>query len=371
MINFLEPDIDYEELDSIKSVFESKWIGKGKCVNELEALFASKISVSSDNVVTTNSCTQAIYLSMQIFDISAQDEIIVPTISFIAVPNAVSSFGRLVLCDVERGALQASARLIEERITKKTKAIFITHYGGFSCEMDEICDLCERYGLILLEDAAGSMFTKYKGKSVGTLGDMGMWSLDAMKLITAGDGGVMYFKDKKKASLARRLCYLGITKESGLSSAKSNSSEWWDFDIETPSGRSIMNDISASIAISQIVNKLDFLVRRRNEIVNLYDNLLSKVKSINILKSSSDSLVVPYFYTIQYKNKNELARHLLENKVYTTFRYYPIHKIPYFASSINFKNADYASEHSLNLPLHSNLSDINVEHICSLIKDFV
>ena len=168
MINFLEPDIDYEELDSIKSVFESKWIGKGKCVNELEALFASKISVSSDNVVTTNSCTQAIYLSMQIFDISAQDEIIVPTISFIAVPNAVSSFGRLVLCDVERGALQASARLIEERITKKTKAIFITHYGGFSCEMDEICDLCERYGLILLEDAAGSMFTKYKGKSVGT-----------------------------------------------------------------------------------------------------------------------------------------------------------------------------------------------------------
>jgi len=370
MINFLEPSIGYQELKHIERTFDSKWIGKGKRVDELESKFAELFNVSSDHIVSTTSCTEAIFMSMELFGFGYPAEIIVPTISFIAVPSAIKKYAKIRLCDVDPDTLQVTAKDIKDNITPQTEAVFLTHYGGFSCEMEEIVELCQDNDLFLLEDSACSMFTKHNHQSCGTFGDMGMWSLDPAKLITSGDGGIMYFKDKSIADKAREKTYLGLTTVSGLDSSKENSSLWWEYDITSCEKRLIMNDISASIGLTQL-DKSDYLIEKRNQITETYDQLLSGIEHIKILKDNKSNIVTPYFYTIQTPFRDQIARLLLENEVYSTFKYFPAHRIPFFKEdtrSRKFKNSDYVADTTLNLPLHANLTTDNVVRISKLIK---
>lgn len=332
--------------------------------------------MSSDHVVSITSCTEAIFMAMELFEFQFFNEIIVPTISFIAVPSAVKKYAKIRLCDVNKDTLQLTVDDIEKSTTYNTKAVFLTHYGGFSCEMKEIVRYCEDKNLILLEDSACSMFTKHDNKSCGTFGDMGMWSLDSMKIITAGDGGIMYFKDKGIADKARRKTYLGLMQESGLESSKTKDSMWWEYDISSSEKRLIMNDISASIGLSQLSRK-DEILKKRESIISTYDKHLSNISHIKILKDIKSDYVTPYYYTIQTPYRNQIATYLLENDVYTTFKYYPIHKISFFEedtylynNKLDFPNSEYVSNCTLNLPLHGNLTENETINICKLIKEW-
>jgi aminotransferase len=376
MINFLEPSIDERELESIKKVFDSKWIGKGQIVKELEFEFAKLFNVSADHIVSISCCTEAIFMAMELFSFQHFDEILIPTISFTAVPSAIKKHAKIRLCDVNRDTLQVTVDDLKKNMTYHTKAVFLTHYGGFSCEMKEIVRFCEDRDLLLFEDSACSMFTKHDQKSCGTFGDMGMWSLDSMKIITAGDGGIMYFKDKKIADKARQKTYLGLDKASGLESSKVSDSMWWEYNITSCERRLIMNDISASIGLSQL-NKRKEILKKRQSIVETYDHFLCDIDHIKILKDKKSDYVTPYFYTIQTPYRNYLAKYLLENKVYSTFKYYPVHKISFFqedtclyGKKIEFPNADYVSNQTLNLPLHANMSEENAIQISKLISQW-
>ena len=374
MINFLEPSIGAEELSLIEKTFDSKWIGKGKKVAELEEKFAKLFNVPSDHIVSITSCTEAIFMAMELFGFEAENEIIVPTISFIAVPSAVKKHAKIRLCDVDKDTLQVTAKDIKDNITGHTRAVFLTHYGGFSCEMEEIVNLCQENNLILLEDSACSMFTLHNNQSCGTFGDMGMWSLDAMKMITAGDGGIMYFKDKGMADEARGKAYLGLTQGSGFESSKKNGSAWWEYDVTSCERRLVMNDISASIGLVQL-DRSSYLIEKRNQITEAYDQLLSDIEYVKILKDSKSDVVTPYYYTIQTPFRDRMARLLLENEVYSTFKYFPIHRMPFFkestflyGSKLEFKDSDYVADRTLNLPLHANMAIDDVNKISTLIK---
>lgn len=374
MINFLEPSIGPEELSWIEEVFDSKWIGKGKKVDELEAEFAKLFNVPSDHIVSITSCTEAIFMAMELFGFEAGNEIIVPTISFIAVPAAVKKYAKIRLCDVDKDTLQATAKDIKDNITSHTRAVFLTHYGGFSCEMEEIVSLCQEKNLILLEDSACSMFTLHNNQSCGTFGDMGMWSLDAMKMITAGDGGIMYFKEKGMAGEARGKTYLGLTKGSGLESSKEDGSMWWEYDVTSCERRLIMNDISASIGLAQL-SRSSCLIEKRNQIIEVYDQSLADIDHIKILKDRKSEVVTPYFYTIQTPFRDRMATLLLENEVYSTFKYFPVHRMPFFkercflyGNKLEFKDSDYVADRTLNLPLHANMTTDDAVRISKLIK---
>ena len=370
MINFLEPSMGYQELKHIERTFDSKWIGKGKRVDELESKFAKLFNVSSDHIVSTTSCTEAIFMSMELFEFESWTEIIVPTISFIAVPSAIKKYAKIRLCDVDRDTLQVTAKDIKDNITDNTRAVFITHYGGFSCEMEEIVELCQENNLTLLEDSACSMFTKHNHQSCGTFGDMGMWSLDSTKVITSGDGGIMYFKDKSIADKAREKTYLGLTKISGLESSKDNSSLWWEYDVTSCERRLIMNDISASIGLMQL-DRSDYLIEKRNQITETYDQLLSGIEHLKVLKDNKSNIVTPYFYTIQTPFRDQMARLLLKNEIYSTFKFFPVYRMSFFKESTcsrKFKNSDYVADHTLNLPLHANMTTDDVAKISNLIK---
>ena len=371
MINVYQPTLGKEELEALEKVFESNWLGKGKRVAEFEEKYAEHIKSSKDLVLTTNCCSEGLFSSMHLLDIQPGDEVIVPTISFIGVGNAVCAHGaKMVLCDVDPRTLNARAEDIERVITTKTKAILLLHYGGVPCEMDEIIALVKKYNLKLIEDGAAGVNSFYKGKAIGTFGDMGMWSFDAMKILVCGDGAMLHFNTPELRRKADRWLYFGLETKSGYENSVAQ--KWWEFDISSFGHRAIMNDITASIALEQL-KKIPIYMDKRTHVQRFYDENLAIFSWLDLPPVLPEYVQTSYyFYHVQIKNgKRDLfAKFLRENGIYTTYRYYPLHRVPGYGVTGNFPNADYAADNTLNLPIHQSISQEELEYIAEKIKKF-
>jgi|TARA_R110000824_G_scaffold62061_3_gene164548 aminotransferase len=372
MINIYQPSLGQEELDAIQKVFESNWLGKGKLTDKFVTEFSEKLNLNFENFETICSCTEGLFQSINILDIKENDEVILPSISFIGAANAILSCkAKPVFCDVDERTLNVDASHIEEKITSKTKAVIILHYGGLPCEMDEIVEVCKKYNLKLIEDNANSPFSKYKGRPTGTIGDIGLWSFDAMKILVTGDGSMVYCKDKKLIQKLKYESYLGLKTMSGYSN--SIDKKWWEFDVELPGRRVIINDITAAIGLEQL-KKVDRFISVRRDIHNIYNRELIDLEWLHtppeIPKYKKSSY---YMYHIQLENsdgRDRLARYLKDNDIYTSFRYYPLHKVNYFNDGNQLKNTEQIMDKTLCLPLHQGLSDNDVSYVCEKIFNF-
>ena len=375
MINLFQPSLGDEELALIKDVFTSNWLGKGNGVKDFESKFATSLSSNSESFLSTTSCTEAIFLSAKLFNFSKSDEIIVPTISFPSVGSAVIESGaKIVFCDVDKHSLNVRAEDIQKAISNKTKAVYITHYGGIPCEMDEIIELCSQNKILVIEDSACAVRSFYKGKACGTIGDMGMWSFDAMKTLSTADGGMMYIKNTDKRIEAEESLYLGlpIKSKSGLDSSSENAANWWEFEMNRAGRRAIMNNVTAAMGLSQL-NKLSTFIDKRKNIFEKYTRVLEGIGDIKLPPTPKfEHKSSYYFFWIQTKHRDELAKFLLDKGIYTTFRYWPLNKIKLFSDYAikEYPNSDYAASRTLNIPLHQSLSDEDVDLVINSIKEF-
>ena len=374
MINLFQPNLGEDELSLIKEVFISNWLGKGDKVKEFENKFAKSLSSNPESFLSTTSCTEAIFLSAKLFSFTKGDEIIVPTISFPSIGSAiVESEAKIVFCDVDKHSLNVTAKDIQKVISNKTKAVYITHYGGIPCDMDEIIELCNQNGILTIEDSACAVQSFYKGQACGTIGDMGMWSFDAMKTLSTADGGMMYIKDTDKRIEAEESLYLGlpVKSKSGLDSSE-NAANWWEFEMNRTGRRAIMNNVTAAMGLSQL-NKLNSFINRRKNIFEKYTKELEKIGDISLPPIPEfEHTSSYYFFWIQTEHRDELAKFLLDKGVYTTFRYWPLNKIKFFSKDVReqYPNSDYAASRTLNIPLHQSLSNEDVNLIVKSIKDF-
>ncbi len=376
-INLFQPCLGKEELAEVSKVFESNWIGKGPKTALFEERFALHLDSKKEQVLSTSSCTEAIFLSSKIFNFNEKDEIIIPTNSFPSVASSVLESGaKIVFCDIDSRTLNVELKHFEHLVTNNTKAVFITHYGGYPTDMDDIVTFCLANDIKIIEDSACAVSSRYKGKRCGTFGDMAFWSFDAMKTLTTGDGAMIYFKDENDRCSASEWLYLGLPakEKSGLDkSSDGEAAGWWEFDITKPGRRAIMNDITAAIGLVQL-NKVPSFISRREDINTLYRQKLSGVKDLLLppeLKFDYESSF--YFFWVQTEKRDELAKYLLKHGVYCTFRYWPLHRIELFNndSSLEFKGSDKATATTLNLPIHQSMSDEDVNYICDLIIEFM
>jgi len=371
MINVMQPTLGNEELNRIKEVFDSNWIGKGKLVSDFEKMYANHLGSTPDKVLSTNCCSEGLFSSMYLCDIYPGDEVIVPTISFVGAGNAVCANGsKLVLCDVDPRTLNTRAEDIEKVVTSKTKAILLLHFGGVPCDMDSIMNLAKTYGLKVIEDCAAGVCSEYKGHALGTDGDMSMWSFDAMKILVCGDGAILHFKDPELREKADKWLYFGLETKSGYENSVAQ--KWWEYDISTFGHRAIMNNVTAAIAIEQF-KKLPMFIKKRAEVHKAYNDGLADLNWMDLpLPMKNGCKTSYYFYHIQLKNgkRDELARYLREAGIYTTYRYFPLHRVPYYGITGNFPNADYATDNTLCLPMHQSLTGSDVQFIIDKIKEF-
>ncbi|MEV6381842.1 DegT/DnrJ/EryC1/StrS family aminotransferase [Streptomyces sp. NPDC051773] len=372
MIQVFQPRLGEEELAAVAEVFAGNWIGHGPRTKAFEASFAAHLGVEPDRLVFINCATAGLFLGTELLGLGAGDEVVLPSVSFVAAANAVADRGaRPVFCDVDPQTLNPTAADIARALTPRTRAVMLLHYGGRPGDVAAVAGLCRERGVALIEDAACAVSSHVDGRAAGTFGDLAVWSFDAMKMLVCGDGGMLYVRDPDRAARARRLAYHGLARPSGFGQAGAASSRWWDLDVPEVGRRIVGNDLTAAIGTVQL-RRLPGFVARRRQIVELYDRELADVPGLTLpppLPEGHHSSY--YFYWVQMDPgvRDEVARDLYAAGVYTTFRYPLLHRVPlYGATGQSLPHADEAAERTLCLPLHNALDDSDVRTVATALR---
>ncbi len=357
-----------EEIDNLTITINSQWLGLGSTVDEFEKKFKLKNNLSSFLMVDSGS--NALLMAISLLKLPPQSEIILPSYTWVSCANAIMLAGHIpIFCDVDEFTMNVTKKDIESKITSKTSAIMIVHYAGLPVDMDSIMSI----GLPVIEDAAHAVFSKYKEQHCGNISEVGIYSFDSVKNLTAGEGGGISTKDSLLINDAKKLRYCGIEK-SGFQNAstKNKTSDlWWEYEIKKPFIKMLPSNVSASIALAQL-EKIDYLQNRREEIWKYYQAEFSNHKIIKKPIDPSDHEKHSYFtYCIKAEKRNELARYLLENNIYTTLRYHPLHLYPIYNQESNkLTNTEKLNKTALSIPIHPRLTDNEVSYIVDKIKSF-
>lgn len=373
MINVFQPTLGEEELAAVRAVFESGWIGRGDRTRVFEQAFAAHLGVEPDQVTAVNSCTEGLFLAMELLDIGSGSEVVLPAMSFVGAANAVlARGGRPVFCDVDPHTLNPAVPDIAAKLTAQTRAVVVLHYGGFPGHIADIAELCRDRGVALVEDAACAVASSVQGRPCGTFGDIGVWSFDAMKTLVTGDGGMIYCRESKLTAHAMKLAYLGLDRVSGFAHAL-DEDRWWEFGVSSCARRSIINDLTAAIGCVQLRRLPDFIARRC-AIAQRYDKALARVPQLRCPPSLPPGQVSSHlFYWIQMRAdvRDAVARELLDRGIYTTFRYLPLHQLPLYEASGSLPKAEAAASTTLCIPMHQGLDDAAVDFVAEQITQVV
>ncbi len=354
-----EPYFKGNEKKYVNECLDSNWISsKGEFINIFETKFASYIKV--EHATTVSNGTVALHLALMALSIGEGDEVILPTLSYIASANSVKYVGaKPVFVDSEKDSWNIDAKKIEARITSKTKAIMAVHLYGAICNIEELKKICVRNNLYLIEDVAEGFGTKYNNKYAGTFGDVSTFSFYGNKTITTGEGG-MVVSNKKK--VIEKVKYL-------KNQAVSNTKEYWHDDV----GYNYrMTNICAAIGLAQLENA-DLIIKKKIEISCWYKQFLAD-SNINFQKELDNSLHSFWMISITVENKklrDEIRLELKNNNIETRPLFPPMHSLPMYLEDNSYQIAESLSERGINLPSYPGLNIDQVSRICKIINNTI
>ncbi len=369
MIPVFKPSYGEQEIDELRKVLQSGWAGLGPKTEEFEKLFAAMIG--SPHASGMNSCTSALHLAFKVAGVEGKEVITTP-MTFVSTNHAILyNNGTPVFADIEEDTLNIDPKDIERKITSKTKAIVAVHYGGHACEMDAIRDLAKKHKLVLIEDCAHACGGEFKGKKLGSLGDMGCFSFHAVKNLACGDGGMVTTSSADIDKRLRRLRWMGISKDTWNRTEITQKYSWY-YTVEEIGFKFHMNDIAAAIGIAQL-KKLEQLNGRRREITQIYNKEFSKLSwlKIPVEKSYAKSSNHNYCAQLPEDLRDRFAVYLAEKGISTSVHYFPNHLFdiykPYYRP---LPVAEKAWKKICVLPLFPDLSDSDLNLIVDSVKKF-
>jgi dTDP-4-amino-4,6-dideoxygalactose transaminase len=365
MISAAKPVIGKEELAEVKKVFETGWLGMGDRVfrfeNELKKMFGRK------HAICVNTGTTAIHLALDALGIDESDEVIVPSLTFIGTIQPILMCGaKPVFCDVELDDLNISVKHLKKLITKKTKAVIPVHYGGDPCAMDEILNIGKSNNLSIVEDAAHAFGSSYKGRLVGSFGDIACFSFDPIKNLTCGEGGAILLDDDNVADTIIKKRILGIDKDTWNRYKHKRS---WFYEVHLKGYRYHMSNINAAIGLAQL-QIFKKTAKRRQSVAKFYDRQLSGIRGIRLLKHDYDT-IIPFNYTILADRRDELMEYLEKNGIGTIINYIPNHLQPLFdKEKAELPNTEKAYKSIISIPMHASLTDRDIQSVAGVIRKF-
>jgi len=365
MISVFGSKVGKEEIAGVTACMESQWMGFGKKVTEFEQKFCDHFSIRHFALVDSGS--NALYMACVLLDLPKGKEIILPSFTWVSCAQAIIIAGhKPVFCDVDLATFNLTADHVKSKITKNTGAIMVVHYAGKPVDMNPILEL----GFPVIEDAAHAVNSTYYGKPCGTISDIGIYSFDAVKNLTTGEGGGITAKNEHLIIRAKMLRYCGIG-FSGFEAAIANAgNRWWEYNIQEPFIKMLPTNIAASIGIAQL-GKLNELQEYRQKIWQTYTVELSEIKGLVLPPDAESHETHSYFtYVIRTKHRDELAKYLFDKGIYTTLRYHPLHLNAIYQSDYSLPNCEKLNEDALNIPLHPNLSMNDVSYIIDMIRSF-
>lgn len=367
-IPLFDLNFDQKEEQAVLETLRSKWISTGPKTAEFESRFAEMLDVK--HAVALSNCTVALHLAMLLCNIGESDEVICPSLTFVATVNAIKYVNAIpVFADiVSYENLTIDPKNIENKITNKTKAIVVMHYGGFACDMDAIMDLASKYNLKVIEDACHAPLSEYKGKKLGTIGDVGCFSFFSNKNISTGEGGMIVTNNDQYLEKAKLLRSHGMTSLS-YERAKGHSTS---YDVIELGYNYRMDDIRASIGIVQL-NKLIADLEKRAQVRNWYIEQLNRIDNIIIPFENYTEFSSNYIFPIVLKNSTVEKRDLIRNKlseagIQTSVHYPAVHRFSVYSSrSCSLCITEYVSDNLITLPMYSQLRIADIKTIKDII----
>jgi dTDP-4-amino-4,6-dideoxygalactose transaminase len=366
MIRVFKPSMDEEEVEAVREVLLSGWIGLGPKTRDFESAFAEYVGTA--HAVAVNSATSALDLSLRLLEIGPGDEVIIPSMTFVSTAHAVHYNGAVpVFADVDPDTLNISVDDVARKLTARTRAVVPVHFAGRPVDMDWLSDVTD--GVPLVEDAAHACGSTYHGKRAGALGAVGCFSFHAVKNLAVGDGGAITVDDPEYAARVKRLRLLGIDRDT-WSRTGHDQSYWWEYQVREIGLKCHMNDIAAAIGLVQL-RKLEKSNARRAEIARIYNAAFEDDEFVRPpIPLASDTSSSWHMYIVRARSRNDLSVFLQERGIATGVHYKPIHLYECYGPQPALPNAEQAFEEILTLPMYPDLTNEEVEHVVSCIKDF-
>jgi perosamine synthetase len=357
------PHMPANAINEVIDTLSGRWIGQGPKVDLFEDKLKEKF-LGDFTPLAVGSGTDALHLAYLLAGINKGDEVLVPVFTCTATNIPLLYIGaKIVFVDINPQTLNLCMEDLASKISEKTKAVVCVDYGGVPCDYEEMNKLCKKFNVILISDAAHSLGSSYMGVHSGQLADFTIFSFQAIKTLTTGDGGMLVMRDKTLLNRAKELRWFGIDR-----SAKQKGV--WENDIKEIGFKYQMNDISAAIGLAGLV-EVDNVITYRNMLFGKYEQGLKK---------SNDAKLVGFSKTDRYFNSAWLATILVEgnriglmnklreNKIESAQVHYRNDRYSIFSKSKStLKNMDAIEDHYLVLPLHTMMNPDDVATICEVI----
>lgn len=368
MIPYGRQNIDEDDIRSVIETLESDWLTTGPRVDEFETAVAD--FVGAKRGVAVSSGTAALHASMFALGIGPGDEVIVPPITFAATANCVVYMGaRPVFADVESDALLIDPVQVEARITARTKTIIGVDYAGHPCDWDALRDIANRHGLWLVADGCHALGAEYKGRMVGGIADLTIFSFHPVKHITTGEGGMITTDHESFEQRMRLFRNHGITTDHRQRERQGS----WTYEMVDLGYNYRITDFQCALGRSQL-KKLPGWIERRNEIAREYDKAFQTIEGVIPLKKSEQVKHAFHLYVIRLdakeirKNREQIFNELRSAGIGVNVHYIPVYLHPYYRNQLGTKRGDCpvaeaAYEQILSLPMYPKMSDTDVQFV--------
>ena len=368
-IPLFDLNFDEAEEEAVLQVLRSRWISMGPKTAELERAFAQH--VGARHAVAVSSCTAALHLALASLGIGPGDEVIVPSLTFVATVNAVRYVNATpVFADItSTDDFSIDPHHVEQLITPRTRAILPMHYAGFACDMRALTTLTEKHNLMMVEDAAHAPASQYEGRALGTFGEAGCFSFFSNKNMTCAEGGMLVTDRDDVAERVRLMRSHGMTTLS-FDRAKGHATE---YDVIALGHNYRLDDVRAAIALVQL-SKLADDTTRRAELYDSYVGRLSWVEGVDIPYSSqlraSSHYIMPILIKGAATRRDAVRAKLHEVGIQTSVHYPAVHRFSVYRHiPAELPNTEYVADHQVTLPLYSAMEEQDVSQVTKALSE--
>jgi perosamine synthetase len=372
-IRLFKPSLGAEEIEAVKDVFDRSWIGLGPKVNEFEKAWEAFLGCKE--AIALNSATAALHLALALFKFPEGKKVLVPAMTFSSTASAIL-YNHLqpVFIDSDPITLGMDMDDLERKYDKDCVAVMPVHYAGHPVPMEILVPWARDRELKIIEDCAHTSGSLYKGTPLGLWGDVGCFSFEEKKLMTTGDGGMICSNDPELLANVRAMRWVGIDKDNWKTAqtyTKSNKDAMhWFYELNELGYKYNMNDLAASIGLEQL-RKLPNMNQKRANTIIKYLEAVDKIETIEPLLPYSPDNFVYQMFGIRSDHKDNLILHLKSKGIATGCHYTPLSVQPLFKKwGHNCPYIEKEIDRCITLPLHSELTDYEIEYIVENLRGF-
>jgi dTDP-4-amino-4,6-dideoxygalactose transaminase len=375
LIPFHRASVGEEEVAAIAEVLRSGWLTMGTKTFEFEREFAKY--VGARHAVSVCSGTAALHLALEACGLQPGDEVLIPTTTFTATGEVVTYLGaRPVLIDIDASTLNVDARLVRRKITSRTRAMIPVHMAGQPCDLDEIHCIAKEHGLRVLEDAAHSIPSAYRGRRIGCLSELTAFSFYATKTLTTGEGGMITTDNDDYAARMRMMRLHGISGDAWKRYGKNGS---WFYEVVEAGFKYNPTDLQAALGLVQL-SKCDSLNDARRRIAERYTSAFNEIGALEPPTIMSDRTTSWHLYILRLRleqlqiDRNAFIQKLKECGIGTSVHFIPLHLHPYYQRTYGYRRGDFPIaetefERCLSLPIYPGMSNQDVEQVIDNVTE--